>query len=84
MKKRQKRKEEGDQKSPKTLVKVYNLILTFDTDVSNDKLSEEIDFIISEVNNLISKNIKDSLPYIFRDGGKESKVSISYNKDDDN
>lgn len=83
MKKRQKRGEEVGPKSPKTLVKVYNLILTFDTDVSNDKLAKEIDLVIDEVNKVLSKNIKDSLPYIFKDGDKESKVSISYNKDDE-
>jgi hypothetical protein len=83
MKKRQKRGDEEDQKSPKTLVKVYNLILTFDTNVPNDKLAQEIDRIISEVNNIISKAIPDSLPYIFKDGDKESKVSISYNKEDE-
>jgi hypothetical protein len=51
--------------------------------VPNDKLAQEIDRIISEVNNIISKAIPDSLPYIFKDGDKESKVSISYNKEDE-
>jgi hypothetical protein len=83
MKKCHKKGEEADQKSPKTLVKVYNLILTFDTDVPNDKLSKEIDLVIAEVNRVLSKNMKDSLPYIFKDDGKESKVSISYNKEDE-
>ena len=83
MKKNPKREGGEDLKSPKTLVRVYNVILTFDTDVKNDKLSAEIDLIINKVNQVLARNMKDSLPHIFKDGGKESKVSISYNKDDE-
>lgn len=83
MKKHPKREGGEDPKSPKTLVRVYNLILTFDTDVGNDKLSAEIDLIIDKVNQVLARNMKDSLPHIFKDSDKESKVSISYNKDDE-
>lgn len=82
MKKHRKKEAEEDQKSPKTLVRVYNIILTFDTDVSNNELSLEIDKVIEKVNLIISKQMKDSLPYIFKDDSKEPKISISYNKDD--
>ncbi len=83
MGKRRKNEGEEDQRSPRTLVKVYNLILTFDTNVANENLANEIDLIIAQVNSLLAKNITDSLPYIFKDSGKECKVSISYNKDED-
>lgn len=82
MKTHRKNEAEEDPKSPKTLVKVYNLILTFDTDVSNTELSLEIERIIDKVNKVLSEQIKGSLPYIFKDDSKEPKISISYNKDD--
>lgn len=84
MRKKQKNEVEEDLKSsPKTLVKVYNLILTFDTDVKNSQISNEVDDIIDKINKILSKELKNSLPYIFKEYGKESKISISYNKDED-
>lgn len=78
-----KRGDEDDPESRKTLVKVYNLILTFDTNVPNSSLSDEIENIIKKVNLILSKEMKDSLPHFFKDVGKEPKISIVYNIDDD-
>ena len=74
----QKRKSE-----PKTLVRVYNLILTFDTNSPNHLLEDEVNNIIKSANEILSKEMKDSLPQIFKDSSKESLISISYNKDED-
>jgi hypothetical protein len=75
---------EADQKNiPNTLVKVYDLILTFDTDVKNSEISKEVDCIIDKINTILSRELKNSLPYIFKQYGKEAKISVSFNKDED-
>ena len=78
-----KRGDEDDQERRKTLVKVYNLILTFDTNVPNIEISSEINSIIKKVNYILAKEMKDSLPHFFKDVSKEPKISIAYNVDDD-
>jgi len=85
MKKRRQKNLEGGQrkKHPNTLVRVYNLILTFDTDVENSHLDKEISKIIEQINRILSINMRDSLPQFFKNENKESRISVSYNKDDD-
>ena len=75
--------EPSGQNSPRTLVRVYNMILTFDTDVPNEKLESEIESVIEKINLILSKEIKDSLPQIFKNVDKESLISISYNREED-
>ena len=58
------------------MVKVYDIILTFDTNKSNDQIEIEIDNLIESINYVLSRSIRDSLPQIYKDHDKKSKISI--------
>jgi hypothetical protein len=58
------------------MVKVYEIILTFDTVKPNEEIPKEIEQIILNINNILSRNMMDSLPQIYIDADKKSKISI--------
>ncbi|CAB4141250.1 hypothetical protein UFOVP410_89 [uncultured Caudovirales phage] len=65
------------------MVKVYDVILTFDTSKSNEQIEAEIDRLIDSINYLLSRNIKDSLPQLYKDCDKKSRISIVPIKNED-
>lgn len=65
------------------MVKVYEIILTFDTVKSNEEIPKEIEQLILKINSILSRNIMDSLPQIYIDSDKKSKISIVPIKNED-
>lgn len=55
---------------------MYELVLTFDTNKPNDQIEEEANQLIEKINALLSAHVKDSLPQIFKDKTKKSKIAI--------
>lgn len=60
----------------RALVKVYEVVLTFDTNKPNDQIEEETNALIEKINALLAKHIKDALPQIFKDKTKKTKIAI--------
>jgi hypothetical protein len=58
------------------MVKLHELILTFDTNKSNELIEAQAIHLIDEINRLLCKHFKDSLPQIYKDPKKKSKISI--------
>lgn len=58
------------------MVKVYEVVLTFDTGKSNEQIEEETNLLIDKINALLAKHIKDSLPQIYKDKTKKTKIAI--------
>lgn len=58
------------------MVKVYEVVLTFDTNKPNEQIEEETNELIEKINQLLAKHIKDSLPQVFKDKQKKSKIAI--------
>lgn len=58
------------------MVKVYEVVLTFDTNKPNEQIEEETNEIIDKINQLLAKTIKDSLPQIYKDKQKKAKIAI--------
>jgi hypothetical protein len=67
----------------RALVKVYELVLTFDTNKPNEKIEEETTQLIEKINEVLAKHIKDSLPQIFKDKNKKTKIALIPIKPDD-
>jgi len=57
--------------------------LTFDTVKSNEEIPKEIEQLILKINSILSRNIMDSLPQIYIDSDKKSKISIVPIKNED-
>jgi hypothetical protein len=55
---------------------VYEVVLTFDTNKPNEQIEEETTLLIEKINELLAKHIKDSLPQIFKDKQKKTKIAI--------
>jgi len=58
------------------MVKVHELILVFDTNKPNDQIEAQGNSLIDEINQILCKHFKDSLPQIFKDSKKKSKISV--------
>jgi Cdc6-like AAA superfamily ATPase len=58
------------------MVKLHELILTFDTNKSNELIEAQAIHLIDEINRLLCKHFKDSLPQIYKDPKKKSKISV--------
>lgn len=64
------------------MVKVYDLVLTFDTNKPNEQIEEETNLLIEQINQILAKAaakqsaIKDSIPQLFKDKQKKSKIAI--------
>jgi hypothetical protein len=67
----------------RALVKVYELVLTFDTNKQNDQIEEETNQLIDRINQVLAKHIKDSLPQVFKDKNKKTKIALVPIKPDD-
>lgn len=67
----------------RALVKVYEIVLTFDTNKPNEQIEEETNLLIDKINELLAKHIKDSLPQIFKDKNKKTKIALVPIKPDD-
>jgi len=67
----------------RALVKVYEIVLTFDTNKPNEQIEEETNLLIDKINDLLAKHIKDSLPQIFKDKNKKTKIALVPIKPDD-
>lgn len=58
------------------MVKVYEMVLTFDTNKPNEELEAEIEAVISGVNEALARAIKDTLPQIYKDPSKRPKIAL--------
>lgn len=67
----------------RALVKVYEVVLTFDTNKPNEQIEEETNQLIEKINALLAAHIKDSLPQVFKDKNKKTKIAIVPIKPDD-
>lgn len=65
------------------MVKVYEIVLTFDTNRPNEKIEEEAIALLDRINELLATHIKDSLPQIYKDKQKKTKIAIIPIKPDD-
>lgn len=65
------------------MVKLYDVILTFDTSKTNEEIEEETNQLIEKINAILAKAIKDTLPQIYRDKSKKTKIAIVPIKPDD-
>lgn len=62
---------------------MYELVLTFDTNKPNEQIQEETDLLIERINQLLAKHIKDSLPQVYKDKNKKTKIALVPIKPDD-
>ena len=60
----------------RAMVKLHEIILTFDTNRPNEQVEVQALLIMDEINKLLSKHFKDTLPQIYKDVKKKSKISI--------
>ena len=60
----------------RAMVKVHELILTFDTNKPDQQVEIQAVQLIDEINKLLCKHFKDTFPQIFKDAKKKSKISI--------
>jgi hypothetical protein len=58
------------------MVKLHELILTFDTNKPNDQIELQTIQLLDEINKLLCKHFKDSLPQVYKDPKKKTKISI--------
>lgn len=58
------------------MVKLHELILTFDTNKQNDQIEAQAAHLLDEINKLLSKHFKDSLPQVYKDPKKKAKISV--------
>jgi Cdc6-like AAA superfamily ATPase len=58
------------------MVKLHELILTFDTNRPNEQIEAQAVTLLDEINKLLSKHFKDTLPQVYKDAKKKSKISI--------
>ena len=65
------------------MVKVYDLLLTFDTSKPNEQIDAEATQLIEKINEILAAHIKDSLPQIYKDRQKKTKISIVPIKSDE-
>lgn len=64
-------------------MKVHELILTFDTNKNDELIEAQAVHLIDEINKLILKYFKDTLPQIYKDPKKKSKISLVPTTPDD-
>lgn len=57
-------------------MKLHELILTFDTNRPNEQIEAQAVTLLDEINKLLSKHFKDTLPQVYKDAKKKSKISI--------
>lgn len=60
----------------RAMVKVYEIVLTFDTNKPNEQIEQETLELIDKINEVLAKSIKDSLPQIYKDKAKKTKIAI--------
>lgn len=60
-------------KTPRVLVKVYDVVLTFDTNKPNEQIEEETNLLIERINKILAKEILEELPQIY----KTKKIRIA-------
>lgn len=58
------------------MVKVYEVVLTFDTNKPNEEIEEETNQLIEKINAILAKSVKDTLPQIYKDKSKKTKIAI--------
>lgn len=58
------------------MVKVYEIVLTFDTNKPNEQIEQETALLIDKINDLLANTIIDSLPQIYKDKQKKTKIAI--------
>lgn len=57
-------------------MKLHELILTFDTSKPNEQIETEAIRLLDEINKLLSKHFKESLPQVYKDPKKKIKISV--------
>lgn len=57
-------------------MKLHELILTFDTNKPNEHIESQAIHLLDEINRLLCKHFKDSLPQVYKDPKKKSRISI--------
>lgn len=58
------------------MVKLHELILTFDTNKPNEQIEAQAVTLLDEINKLLCKHFKDTLPQVYKDAKKKSKISV--------
>jgi len=58
------------------MVKLYDIILTFDTNKPNEQIQKEANELLEKINEVLAMHLKDTLPQIFLDKTKKVKISI--------
>jgi hypothetical protein len=67
----------------RAMVKVYDIILTFDTTKPNEQIKAEAEDLIEKINEILAKNLTDTLPQIFLDKQTKVKIAIVPTKPDE-
>lgn len=65
------------------MVKVYDMVLTFDTGSTNEQITEEVDLILNRINEVLARAISDSLPQLYKDSSKKPKIAVVPIKQED-
>jgi hypothetical protein len=60
----------------RAMVKLYDIILTFDTNKPNEQIQKEANELLEKINEVLAMHLKDTLPQIFLDKTKKVKISI--------
>jgi len=60
----------------RAIVKVHELILSFDTTQSNEDIQKQALELIDEINRLLAKSLKSTLPQLGRDSKRKPKISV--------
>ena len=57
-------------------MKLHELILTFDTNRPNDQIEAQAVHLLEEINKLLCKHFKESLPQVYKDPKRKTKISV--------
>lgn len=69
---------------PRALIRVFNLLLSFDSEKSDNELEQEVLFLIEDINDVLSHRLPGPLPQIqFEDPKKKIKIGIKIYKPED-
>lgn len=69
---------------PRALIRVFNLLLTFDSDRSDNELEQEVLMLLEDINKVLSDRLPKPLPQLQpEDPKKKIKIGIKTYKPDD-
>ena len=60
----------------RAIVKFHELILTFDTSKTNEEIEKQANLLLEEINELLSRHLKQTLPQLSRDTKRRAKISV--------